>query len=206
MHQTLRLKFHTFRDFKWLRLDNLALLLGMELIGLWLHGGESGASRLMPRWTLALLFRLLSDATVLALILLCDPFAVCWKSLLLLITFSCICFNNTGLFYLFFWFQLLNLRIRSGVREYKCGSWHNSLKLSAGILSSDDVKEFITVNLVLFFCDVEAEIDRWKNFKLAIHESILVNSEGRRIMDVILEAVPIFIDEESLLIVFVCQK
>ena len=113
MLQTLCLEVHTFRDLKWLWLGYLGFFFEIDLIGLWLHGGgESGASRLMPRWTLVLFSRLLSDAAVLALILLCDPFTVCWKSLLLLITFSCICFNSTGLFDLFLRVQLLNLRSR----------------------------------------------------------------------------------------------
>jgi hypothetical protein len=41
---------------------------------------------------------------------------------------------------------------------------------------------------------------------LQINQGILVNSESGCIVDVILEAVPIFINKESFLIVFVCQK
>ena len=53
---------------------------------------------------------------------------------------------------------------------------------------------------------MEAEVYRRKNLKLAINQGILVNSEGGCIVDVILEAIPIFVDKESFFIVFVCKK
>ena len=53
----------------------------------------------------------------------------------------------------------MNLRIRSRVRDYKCGSRDNNLKLSGCILISDDVKELITESIELFFIDVEAELN-----------------------------------------------
>ena len=53
---------------------------------------------------------------------------------------------------------------------------------------------------------MEAEVYRRKNLKLAINQGILVNSEGGCIVDVILEAIPIFVDKESFFIVFVCEK
>jgi hypothetical protein len=51
----------------------------------------------------------------------------------------------------------LNLRRR--VRDYSYKNRGNSLKLSGGILRSDDVKELITESIELFFIDVEAELD-----------------------------------------------
>ena len=92
------------------------------------------------------------------------------------------------------------------VRDYSYNNRGNNLKLSGGILRSDDVKELITEKIELFFFDVKSELDCLENLKLAIYQGVLVNSEGRCIMDVILEAISIFIDEESFLIVFVCQK
>ena len=73
-------------------------------------------------------------------------------------------------------------------------------------MRSDDIQELIHKYLVLFEVDVEVEVYRRKNLKLQINQGILVNSESGCIVDVILEAVPIFIDKESFLIVFVCQK
>lgn len=73
-------------------------------------------------------------------------------------------------------------------------------------MRSDDIQELIHEYLVLFEVYVEAEINRRQNLKLQINQGILVNSESGCIVDVILEAVPIFIDKESFLIVFVCQK
>ena len=203
MHHTLCLKLHTFRDLKRLAMGCLALLFEIELISLWLHWEESGASRLMPRWTLALFSCLLSDAAILAFILLCDPFAICWKSLLLLNAFSCISINM--LFYLFLSYLLLYWWILSRVRECRSSSKNNNLRLR-DVLWSDDIEEFIHENLVLFEVDVEAEVYRRKNLKLAINQGILVNSEGGCIVDVILEAIPIFVDKESFFIVFVCEK
>lgn len=99
-----------------------------------------------------------------------------------------------------FWNWCLVKLLRAGNSNLR-----NDLRLR-DVLWANDIEEFIHEILVLFDVDVEAEVDRWKNLKLAFDQGLLVNPEGACIVDVILEAILIFIDKEGFLIVFVCEK
>lgn len=53
---------------------------------------------------------------------------------------------------------------------------------------------------------MKAEVDGGENFELAIDQGVLIETQSSRIVCVILKANLILVDEEPLLIVFVCEN